>query len=218
MELDELKQAWQTLDRRLESRQALDDWMFLDLRAGRVRRSLRPLLWGQSALIVLGIAIALWGIGFWSTHVGIWQAMACGIAMQVFGTLSIIFPARVFAMARGIDPAAPVVEIQRRIAALRCWRVRVEAPVFAGLGSVIWIPALLMLAQYGMDRTGEDVWAQVDGRWLWSSLLGSPLAVGVAYGLLRRLGLRRVLEDSLAGRTLTRAQAMLEELGRFERE
>lgn len=49
MELDELKQAWQTLDRRLESRQALDDWMFLDLRAGRVRRSLRPLLWAAAS-------------------------------------------------------------------------------------------------------------------------------------------------------------------------
>jgi hypothetical protein len=177
-------------------------------------------LLAAKALIVLGIVIALWGIDFWSTHIGIWQAMACGIAMQAFGTLSIIFPARVLGMALTIDHAAPVIDIQRRIAGMRAWRVKVEAPVIAVLGSVIWIPALLMLAQYGMDRAGVNLWGRMDGLlgWMLISAVVSLVVVGVACVLLRRFGFRRALEDSLAGRAITRTQTMLDELARFERE
>lgn len=220
MELDEMKQAWQALDRRLEQQQALNFRIWRDGQADRLRRGLRPLVWGQSVQIALGIAIALWGVGFWSTHRGIWQAMACGIAMQAFGTLAIIFPARVLSLVQAIDYAAPVIEIQRRLARLRAWRVRVEAPVFAVLGSIIWIPALLMLIQYDMDRVGVDLWRTVSGLvpWLAASGAVSLAVVALAYALVRWLGRRRWLEDNFAGSALRKAEAMLEEIARFEHE
>jgi hypothetical protein len=220
MELDEMKQAWQELSVRLDREHALNAQLLRIGQMDRLRRGWQPLVWGQSALILLGVVIALWGIGFWSTHLHIWQAMACGIAMQAFGTLSIIFPARVIAMVRTIDYAAPVLEIQRRIAGLRAWRVKVEAPVFGVLGSVIWIPVLLMLAQYGMDRAGADLWGQMHGASSWLVLMGvASLAVtGLLYLLLCKLGRRRWLEDSFAGNAVKRAEAMLGDIARFERE
>jgi hypothetical protein len=220
MELDEMKQAWLTLNRQLEQQQALNWQIFRSGQTDRLRRGMRPLMWGQSAQIVLGVAITLWGIRFWSTHLHIWQAMACGIAMQAFGILAIIFPARVMSMAHTIDYAAPVLDIQRRLAQLRAWRVKVEAPVFAVLGSVIWIPAMLMLIQYGADRAGVDLWSHMSDSMLWLLLCGtmSLAVVGAVYLLLRKLGYRRRLEDSFAGNTVKRAEMMLEEIARFERE
>jgi hypothetical protein len=220
MELDEVRQAWQALDRRLEQQQALSWRIWRDGRAERLRRGLRPLVWGQSIQIAFGIATALWGVGFWSTHRGIWQAMACGIAMQVFGTLMVIFAGRVLSQVKAIDYAAPVLEIQRRLARLRAWRVRVEGPVFAVLGSVIWIPALLMLIQYDMDRAGVDLWGAVSHvvPWLAASGAVSLAVVALAYALLRGLGRLGWLEDNFAGGAVKKAEAMLEEIARFEHE
>jgi hypothetical protein len=221
MELDEMKLAWQALGRQLERQNALNLQLFRQGRADRLRRHLRPLAWGQSLQIALGIVLMLWGIGFWSTHRDVWQAMACGIAMQAFGTLALIFPARLLSMQQAIDYAAPVLEIQRRLARMRAWRVKVEAPVFAVLGSVIWIPAMLMLIQYDWDRMGRpDWWWRVPGLVTWLLLSGvvSLGLVGLAYAVLRWLGHRRWLEDNFAGSAIRRAEAALEEIARFEHE
>src|SRR5690242_7279186 len=126
-----MKLAWQTLGRQLERQNALNLQLLRQGRADRLRRHLRPLVRGQSRQIVLGIVLMLWGISFWSTHTEVWQAMACGIVMQAFGTLALIFPARLLSMQQGIDYAAPVLEIQRRLVEMRAWRVKVEAPAFA---------------------------------------------------------------------------------------
>lgn len=221
MELDEMKLAWQTLDRRLAQQQALHLQLYRDSRMDHVRRRLRPLAWGLLLQIPLGIALALWGISFWLGHLGDVGSMASGIAMQVFGTLAVIIPARTLAMVQGIDHAAPVLEIQRRIAHLRAWRVRVEAPVFAVLGSVIWIPALLMLAQYAGDHAGVKVWDHVRPGfvvWLALSAAVSLAVVGLAYVVLRRLGLLRWLANQLAGKAVQRAEAELAAVMRFEQE
>lgn len=221
MELDEMKLAWQALDQRLARQQALNVQLYRDGRMDHVRRRLRPLAWGLMLQLPLGIALMLWGISFWSTHLGDARSMACGIAMQVFGTLAVIIPARSLGMVQGLDYAAPVLEIQRRIADLRAWRVKVEAPLFAVLGSVIWIPALLMLAQYAGDRAGVNLWDHIRPgfvRWMVLSALVSLAAVAVAYLVLRRLGLLGWLANRLAGTAVQRAEAELDAVMRFERE
>lgn len=221
MELDEMKLAWQVLGRQLERQHALNLQLFRQGQADRLHRHLRPLVWGQSLQIALGMVLMLWGIGFWSTHVHVWQALACGIAMQAFGTLALIFPIRLLLLQQAIDYAAPVVEIQQRLARMRAWRVKVEAPVFAALGSVIWIPAMLMLIQYSCDRAGvPHWWDRTHGLAVWMLLCGvvSLGVVGLAYAALRRLGQRRWLENNFAGSAICKAEATLEQIARFERE
>lgn len=221
MELDEMKQAWQTLDRRLAAQQAIQWQGFRDGRLARLQHRLRPLAWWLMVQIPLGVALMLWGIASWSGHLDDARAMAPGAVMQVFGLLSVMIPARTLALLRGIDYAAPVLEIQRRLADLRAWRVRVEGPVSALLGSVIWIPALLMLAQADADRFGVNLWDRarpgVVG-WLVSSALVSLALVGLGYLLLRRLGRLDWLANHLAGASLRQAQAELDALRQFEEE
>jgi len=220
MELDELKSAWQTLDRRLADQQALQWQMFRGQHMDRLRLGLRPLRWWQAVQLALGVLVLLWGVCVWSSHLHTPMALASGIALQVFGTLAAVFAGRILGLLNRIDYASPVLDIQRRLAQLRRWRVRVEAPVFAALGSVIWIPVMLVLIQYDFDRQGHDYWDQAPGLLLWMLLCAavSLAVVALAYGLVRYLGKRRWMEDQFAGACVTRAERMLDEIARFERE
>ncbi len=221
MELDEMKQAWRALDRRLAAQQAIQWEGFRDGRMARLQQRLQPLAWWLVAQIPLGMALMAWGIASWSGHLGDARVMAPGLVMQAFGLLSMMIPARTLVMLRQIDYASPVLEIQRRLADLRAWRVRMEAPVSALIGSVIWIPALLMLAQAEGDRFGMNIWDHARPgllAWLVLSTLVSLALVGMAYVVLRRLGKLDWLANHLAGASVRRAQAELDALARFERE
>ncbi|HET6433716.1 hypothetical protein [Dyella sp.] len=221
MELDEMKQAWQMLDRRLAAQQAIQWQGFRAGRLTQLQRRLRPLAGWLVLQIPLGVALMAWGIASWGSHLGDARAMAPGLVMHAFGLLSVMIPARTLAMLRRIDYASPVLEIQCRLARLRAWRVRVEGPVSAVIGSVIWIPALLMLAQADADRFGMNLWDHARPgllAWLVLSALVSLSLVGLGYMVLRRLGKLDWLANHLAGASLRQAQAELEALLRFERE
>lgn len=220
MELDEMKLAWQQLDQRLGEQEWLSRRIYRESQTDRLRHGLRPLIWGQSIQIIGGIGAMLWGISFWTTHMATLHALACGIAVQAFGILMIIFSARVLSLMQGIDYAAPVLDIQRRLAALRAWRVKVEAPLFAVLGSFIWIPMVLMLIQQEWDQEGFDYWNQLQGLATHLMLSGvvSLVLVGLVYTFVRRIGRLRWLENNFAGRSIQRAEAALEEIARFERD
>ena len=64
MELDNLKHAWQTLDRRLEQQNTLQLKIFRDRKLDTLRRHLRPLARGQAAQILCGVALVLLSVAF----------------------------------------------------------------------------------------------------------------------------------------------------------
>lgn len=221
MELDEMKQAWQVLGRQLERHDALALQLLREGRLDKLRRGLRRLGWGQALQLAVGVALMFWGIGFWATHAAIWQAVACGLAMQAIGTLTCAFSVRLLVMQQGIDYAAPVLAIQRRLARMRVWRVQVEAPAFAVLGGVAWIVALLMLAQYAGDRLGLNPWQHLRPGFVSWPVLTALVSVGVvllAWFVVRRLGHGRWLDDRLAGSAIRHAEDALAEIANFERE
>lgn len=220
MELDEMKSLWQELDARAANTHALALQLVRGGYSDRLRGNLRPLWWGQSAQIAFGTAALLWGIGFWATHLGDWRAVTCGVLMQAFGVLMIAFAGRLLYSLQAIDYAAPVVEIQRRLGALRAWRLRVETPVFVLLGAFIWIPAVLMLMLDDGARVGVVLWNVAPGLPLWLALNGlfAVALAATAFWLLRRFGHVRWLRDNLSGSAIRRAEAVLDEIARFEHE
>ncbi|MBS0383016.1 MAG: hypothetical protein JSR56_11350 [Proteobacteria bacterium] len=220
MELDEMKLAWQELDARVANTHTLALQLVRDGHSDKLRRSLRSLHWGQSAQIAFGVAAILWGVTFWSTHLADWRAVVCGVVMQVFGILMAAFAGRLLYSLKAIDYAAPVVEIQRRLAALGAWRVRVEAPAFVLLGAFVWIPAVLMLMLDDTARVGVDMWRAAPGLPLWLAMNGvfAVALAALAFWLLRRFGHARWLRDNFTGSAIRRAEAVLAEVARFERE
>ena len=59
MELDDLKQAWQALDKRLEQQNTLNLHLFKQSRLDKMKSGLRPLVWGQAIQIVVGVLLAV---------------------------------------------------------------------------------------------------------------------------------------------------------------
>jgi hypothetical protein len=139
--------------------------------------------------------------------------LVCGLLVHAFGLLLIVFSVRILYLIQRIDYATPVVGIQRDIARLRAFRVRVEAPVNAVLGCFIWIPVLWMnLAWYGID-----LWSPGFLWWAFACSVVGLAAVAIVVWTMRRMGYGRKLDDLSAGRSVWRAQGALEEISRFER-
>lgn len=214
MELDEMKQAWQGLDRRLEQQETWRAQVWRESRLDKLRHGLRPLLWGQAIQLAFGVLFTVLGMAFWASHLQVTHLLVCGVLVQVFGLCVIGFSARTLQLIERIDYAAPVLTIQRELADLRRWRVRIEAPINAVLGCFVWIVVLWMnLAWYGVD-----LWSAGFIRWALLSGLVGIAAVMLTVWLARRLGLMRKLEDGVAGRSVQKAEAVLDEFARFEQE
>ena len=219
MELDEFKQAWQTLNHRLDQQHTLD---LLDLRERKLdktRGSLRPLFWGQVAQIVLfGVPLLILVAMLWASGPRSAPVIFAGIVLNVYAIVINIAAGVVLGQIRRINYSAPVLDIQKQLLRLRTLYVR--SAMIAGLPWwFLWLVVLIMFS----GLAGVDLLANAPG------LVWGGLGVGVI-GLLttlwmhrwsqrpQRAELRKRVDAHLTGDSLRNAQAQLEELARFEKE
>lgn len=219
MELDELKQAWQTLGRQLERQDAIQFQLLKDRKLEHARRNLRPLFWWQLLQMLLGLGLVLLGVACWSRNTGIPALFWTGIAVHAFGVAHLALGGITMALIGSIDYAASVLKIQKQTALLLrfqafngqvcgapwwvMWVLVVVA--FAGLGDVdpaagtpAWIAASFWIGIAGLLATwGWSLWSWHRGRGN-----ASNEATGQADGCD---GIRR-------------ARRHLDEIARFERE
>ncbi|MCX7514681.1 hypothetical protein [Frateuria sp. STR12] len=217
MELDEMKLAWQQLNQRLDRQQALNLRLYRERRLDKLRHGLRPLVWGQAIQIAFGVLFMLLGTAYWAGHLETLHRIVLGVTVQVFGIVMVAFAGRILHLVLEIDYTAPVLDIQRRLAQLRAWRVRIEAPVFAVVGSFVWIPLLLMEIHW---EIGVDVWARWPAFVGWLVICGwISLALVLMVVLLAHwTGRMRWITDNAAGKAVRKAEAALEEIACFERD
>lgn len=217
MELDDMKAAWQTLDRRLDGQAALNLHLFKQGKLDRLRRGLHPLVWGQAVQIVVGTLIAIWAGSFWVDHHDVPHLLIAGLIVHAAGISMIALGALVLALIARIDYSTPVLTIQRQLAQLR--QVYVRGGLAIGLSWwLLWIPLMVV---FFMSAFGADLYANAP------SVIWGGSAIGVA-GLVatcmflrwsgQRPQLAKRLEDSAAGGSINRAQACTDEIARFERE
>lgn len=225
MELDELKQAWQTLDRRLQQQNAMQFQLLREKRIDRMKSSLRPLLWGQIVQILFGAWMILMGVNVWVSHRDVPHLLIAGLVMHVYGVATVIAGGVVCNGIARIDHAAPVLELQRRLARLR--RNYVISGLCVGLPWwLMWVPFIMTLA---MSAAGIDIYAVANA----SSPLANWLNMSVAVGVLglfgtwvfhrwsrnpSRAAFAKKFDDSLVGGSLLKAQAELDSLKAYAEE
>jgi len=216
MELDELKQAWQVLDQRLQQQHALNVQFFRDGRLDKLQRGLRPLVWGQAIQIIIGVLGALFFAPIWIAHRHEPAVLIAGLVMHLYCIGMIVVGAVVQTQIARIDYGAPVVAIQRQLLRLRKSYSIAGACVVGLPWWFLTAPLLVVLTRGGIMLAAPSViWIQ--------------LAVG-ALGLLatawfyrwshrpERAELARRIDDSTVGGSIRRAQAALDDIVRFERE
>jgi len=215
-ELDDLKAAWQTLNRNLERQNALALDEFRERKLSRFRSGLRPLAVGQVMQLIFGAAMTIFFAQFWVNHIAVPSLFVSGLLLQLYGMMFLAFAARDLLLIRRIDYAAPVVVIQRQLAELQSWHLL--AAIFHGLtGAVAWLPAMLVLLHF----LGADVLVNKPNK-MWWLISTALVCLAFNYALIRlarsagRCGVS--LRNSWIGRTVIRARATLEEVEKFERE
>lgn len=217
MELDDFFAAWQTLDRRLEQQHFDHQQWFRDSRIARARSGLRALARGQIGQLIAGATLMFWFAPFWVEHRDVAHLFVYGVLLHAYGLMFVLFAARDLYLIGRVDYAAPVLEIQKQLAALRAWRLR-SGLMFAISGCFVWTPFMLVIFYW----LGADVWVLNPGVVGWF-VASSFVALGLTWGLVRwarqpgRIRIAKYLDDSAAGMSLSRAQAELEEIARFER-
>ncbi len=216
MEIDELKQAWQTLGRQLERQEATQFALLRDRKLDKVRRSLRPLFWGQIVQIFFGVLFIALATLLWRSSPSFVSVIVAGVLVHAYGIATVAAAGITLGRIRAIDYSRPVLEIARQMASLR--RTYLINGMVAGLPWwFLWVLVLMVLA----GLSGADLAARQP------LFVGISLAIGVA-GLLatwwfhrwsrlpQRAAFGKRLEDSAAGGSIRRGQQLLDELSAFE--
>lgn len=218
MELDDLKSAWQSLDKQLERENTINLQLLRDRQLDKARNSLRPLRWGQLLQMLFGIGFIALAALLWSTKPDVASVIVAGVVVQAYGVACIILAGVVLSGISKIGYSAPVLEIQTQLARVR--RTYVMSGMVAGLPWwFLWVPILMVL----LALAGVNLYAHAP------LVVWLGLGVGVA-GLLgtwwlhrwsRQPGrprLTKFMDDSLIGGSLLKAQAALDDIARFEKE
>lgn len=216
MELDEMKLAWQSLDHRFEQQHALNVQIYRDSRLDKMRRGLRPLVWGQALQMVIGVLGLLLLAPIWLAHRHDTAVLIAGVVMHVYCFGLIVFGAVVQGNIARLDYAAPVLVIQRQLLKLR----RTYAVGGALVVGLPWwfltAPLLVVLTRGGIMQNAPSV--------IWIQLVIGAVGLLATFWFHRwshrpeRAGLARKLDDSSAGGSIRRAQAVTDDIARFEQE
>lgn len=216
MELDELKSAWQALDRRLQQQTALNLFVLREGKLDKVRASLRRLYWGKIVQILFGDALIYFGIMSTIRYHDTPRLLVCSMFMLAYGLLIVVLGGVIIGKVSNIDYAAPVLEIQKRVSALR--RLQLIGSQCAGLPWwLLWIAIFVLEAKANLDT---DLFITAPA-FVWASVAVGTLGVIASTWLYRRWrqkrpdAVRKFEDQSFPG--LAGARRMLDEIEQFER-
>lgn len=216
MEPDELKAAWQALERRMAQQNQINLHLFREGKLEKARNSLRPLFWGQIAQMVFGVCMILLGIGCWKHNTGVPALLISGILVHAYGVAATAMAGMTLGLISQIDYTAPVLTIQRHLGRLR--RFYILNGMITGLSWwLFWLPFVIALSANAGGNLGPAA----------PAMLAICLLIGVpglaATWLIHRYRRRRhasqaCFDDVLAGGSIRRSQRILDEVARFENE
>ena len=215
MELDDLKSAWQSLDRRLQLDNALRLDDLRERRLDKARGNLRPLLFGMAVQALLGIGLVVLGVACWHRNMDVPGLLLTGIVLHAFGVLHVAFAGIITGLAASMDYAAPVLAIQKRLRLL----LRLQVLNSNACGAPWWIVWVLVVVGFAGLSGGHA--AGPTPTWIWISLalgLVGMLATWAwtARAARKREGLYARMDDG--GDGIRRSLHLLDEIERFERE
>jgi len=216
MEHDDLKTAWQSLEARMARSDQVQLALLRETRLARAKDLLRPLKIGHWLQAALGLALVVLGVACWTRNTEVAGLLVAGIAVHAFGVLTILGATATLVLAGRVDYAAPVLKIQRQLAAL----LRVYA-LNAGLCGapwwIMWLPVVVAFAGLGNAPAagGTPGWI------VWSLAIGGVgLAATWIYAWRNRARLLATPDGPVAcadgADGIRRSRRLLDEIAAFE--
>jgi len=212
MELTDLQSTWREIDRRLTALETDAD----------PRPPFRPrglIVEPVLELVASGLAVLFAG-GFladnWANVVAAPAGALPALTLYAFAVPTIWLSVRRLTIAKGIDPAASVVDATKRLAELERLVVRATAVALAA-GTALWIVFPMLLAQWLAGYRAVF--------WFSPAYVAANVAFGVVLGMAGLLVAKRLAPESrfiqglravLAGSAIARARRELEAIETFE--
>ena len=216
MEPDDLKTAWQSLEARMARSDQIQLALLRETKLARAKGQLRPLKIGHWLQAALGVGLIVLGVACWTRNTDVAGLLVAGIAVHAFGVLTLLGDAATLVLASRVDYAAPVLQIQRQLAAL----LRVHALNSALCGApwwVMWLPVVVAFAGLGAAQAtaGTPTWI------VWSlSIGGIGLAATCIHAWRTRTRLLARPEGPIdcadGADGIRRSQRLLDEIAAFE--
>jgi hypothetical protein len=218
VDLDELKEKWAELDRKLDVNIRLNRQLLSATKLNKTRSSLKLLA------VYLGLEAVVWGAiivalgNFIYEHISMAQLAVPAVALDLYSIGMLNFLIRQIALALRIDYGKPIATIQKQIEALRVLRIRtIQWGILAGI--VVWVPFLIVVFKAAF---GVDIY---EGAWVWSNVAFGLALIPLAIWVSRKFGDRmdrspiiQALMRSLSGYNLNAAADFLRTLSEFEDE
>jgi hypothetical protein len=218
MELDELKQQWHDLDRKLDRSLALNLRLLTETRTRKSKLRLLPLLLWQPVELLVGGVLIVYFAHFWLANLDSIPLAASGMVLHALSVGLVIDAVMRILLIVRINYAAPVVTIQRYVALLRQWEIR----SFKWAWVACWLatPALLLVGVKA--AAGVNVWTLAPSAVVWATV-GGVVGVLLSFALARwarssRGKLGAAMDRFYVGHSVAGAQAALDEIDEFARE
>lgn len=216
MELDELKSAWQALDRRLARHGDIGLALFKESRLEKARKSLRGLLWGQLLQLLLGIGLIVLGVACWTRNTDVPGLLATGILVHAFGIVTAAAAGITLGLIGSIDYSAPVLKIQKRMGVLMRFYA-LNANVCGAPWWIMWV--LVVVAFSGL---GEADPRAATPAWIWISLAIGAVGLLATWAFMWKRRHSPAADDGVCAADgadgIRRSQRILDEIALFERE
>jgi hypothetical protein len=187
IDMQELETAWKGLEQRLVQQDLRLEALQRQGRLQGIRARLRWLTLGQVPQIVIGALVVLWAGGYWTSHWGETHLVVYGIAIHLYGIGLLGASLAQVVLLAGIDFQAPVLAVQRQLQSLALLRVRAERGLLLA-GFLVWLPILLV----AMRALGLDLWQSHPENVAWNLAASVLLMLAVGWLTLRfRAGFER---------------------------
>jgi hypothetical protein len=221
MDLDELKEQWQTLDAKVQLGLRLDARLVREVTTARTQTYLGGELWRRMPLLLLDVLAVVWLGSFVADHVHELRYFVPALVLMAFAIFMLAAGARQLALLRGVDYSAPVLRNQQQLGQLRLERVRLTKLVLLA-SPLLWTPLFIVALE---ALFGVDAYRLFGGWYIVANLALGITAIPILLWLARRYGERLArrpllqrLADDVAGRNLTAALDHLASLAAFEAE
>lgn len=220
MELDDLKDRWNEMDRKLEASIRLNRRLVRESLVDRAQPALRRLSLLVALEVIMGLPLLYVFGWFIATYVSDMRFVLPALMLYLFVIAQLGSSVHQLATVNGIDYAEPVVAIQKKVARLRIHRI--AATKWTLITAPLLWPPLFIVTVKGLF--GFDPYAAF-GPWIVANFAFGVVFILVAVAVSRRFGPRltrsRVIQrlmDDIAGRSLAEASRTLEQVAAFETE
>jgi serine/threonine-protein kinase len=222
MELEDLRAEWASRDQKLQQSLSTQAALMRELVAERQLAKVRRVDGMSVFELVIYIAFVVSFGAFLAANWGRWEFFIPALALDIWTIAmgAVTFAER--AKLRAVDFSAPVLEIQKRLAALRAERARVFQWAFMTGQLLWWIPFVIVVFRglWGVDLYTVSDFMPVFIAWnIGVGLALIPvlwLAARWAGPWLANAKIGRSMLDAVTGRDLAEARALSERLAKFE--